>query len=57
MTPPQSKLREALEEARAGLRQALDMVVDACRDGTYSVSEFEALKALAALSTEDNDGR
>jgi hypothetical protein len=35
-------------ELVAALREALDMVVDATRDGNYSVSEFNALVALAA---------
>lgn len=58
MAACESLARAALEAMGASipataLTQALDMVVDACRDGTYSVSEFNALKSL---TTGGNDG-
>jgi hypothetical protein len=43
---------DRLRVAREALGDALDMIVDACRDGTYSLTEFEQLKHILATLGE-----
>lgn len=54
-TPSEANARliAAAPQLYEALRDALDMIVDASRDGTYSLSEFEHLKAALKQARGD----